>query len=175
MYLLKINKNGNVIEDDGIFGIPEFKELIDSKTFGAKGLMYVAYISDYDSPYRHFTLVERVRVVSKDMFQDYEWKGSKNKKIAAAILKYNELQYDPLDAQLSAFNEKINEYTELLDSTKINIDNAADIQKIMIGVEKVLGTRKTLLDAIEKRGERSKIAGNRELSYLETLQSQNNV
>ena len=175
MYLLKISKNGNVIEDDGIFGIPEFKELIDSKTFGNKGLMYVAYIADYDSPYRHFTLEERVRVVSKDMFQDYEWKGSKNKKIAAAILKYNQLQYDPLDAQLSAFNEKINEYTELLDSTKINIDNAADIQKIMIGVEKVLGTRQKLLDAIERRGERSKIAGNRELSYLETLQSQKNV
>ena len=175
MYLLKISKNGNVIEDDGIFGIPEFKELIDSKTFGNRGLMYVSYIADYDSPYRHFTLDERVRVVSKDMFQDYEWKGSKNKKIAAAILKYNELQYDPLDAQLSAFNEKINEYTELLDSTKINIDNAADIQKIMIGVEKVLGTRQKLLDAIERRGERSKIAGNRELSYLETLQSQKNV
>ena len=175
MYLLKISKNGNVIEDDGIFGIPEFKELIDSKTFGNKGLIYVAYIADYDSPYRHFTLEERVRVVSKDMFQDYEWKGSKNKKIAAAILKYNQLQYDPLDAQLSAFNEKINEYTELLDSTKINIDNAADIQKIMIGVEKVLGTRQKLLDAIERRGERSKIAGNRELSYLETLLSQKNV
>ena len=175
MYLLKISKNGNVIEDDGIFGIPEFKELIDSKTFGNRGLMYVAYIADYDSPYRHFTLEERVRVVSKDMFKDYEWKGSKNKKIAAAILKYNQLQYDPLDAQLSAFNEKINEYTELLDSTKINIDNAADIQKIMIGVEKVLGTRQKLLDAIERRGERSKIAGNRELSYLETLQSQKNV
>ena len=109
------------------------------------------------------------------MFPDYEGKGSKNKKIAAAILKYNQLQYDPLDAQLSAFNEKINEYTELLDSTKINIDNAADIQKIMIGVEKVLGTRQKLLDAIERRGERSKIAGNRELSYLETLQSQKNV
>jgi len=175
MYLLKISNKGSVVEDDGIFGIPEFKDLIDSKSFGSKGLMYVAYIADYDSPYRHFTLDERVRVVSKDLYQDYEWKGSKNKKIAAAILKYNQLQYDPLDAQLSAFNEKINEYTELLDSTKINIDNAADIQKIMIGVEKVLGTRQKLLDAIERRGERSKIAGNRELSYLETLQSQKNV
>tara|TARA_B100000780_G_C21126473_1_gene457230 strand:- start:7190 stop:7717 length:528 start_codon:yes stop_codon:yes gene_type:complete len=175
MYLLKISNKGSVVEDDGIFGIPEFKDLIDSKNFGSKGLMYVAYIADYDSPYRHFTLDERVRVVSKDLYQDYEWKGSKNKKIAAAILKYNQLQYDPLDAQLSAFNEKINEYTELLDSTKINIDNAADIQKIMIGVEKVLGTRQKLLDAIERRGERSKIAGNRELSYLETLQSQKNV
>jgi hypothetical protein len=115
-----------------------------------------------------------MRVVSKDLFDNYEWKGVKNKKIAAAILKYNELQYDPLDAQLAAFNEKINEYTSLLDNTKINIDNAADIQKVMIGVDKILATRKTLLDAIERRGERTKIAGNRELSYLETIQAQKN-
>ena len=41
----------------------------------------------------------------------------------------------------------------------------------MIGVEKILATRQKLLDAIERRGERSKIAGNRELSYLERLQN----
>ena len=175
MYLLKISKKGNIIQDDGIFGIPEFKELIDSKTLGNRALMYVSYIADYDSPYRHFTESERVRVVAKDLFDDYEWKGSKNKKIANAILKYNELQYDPLDAQLSAFNEKIDENTTLLENTKINIDNASDIQKVMIGVEKILATRQNLLDSIERRGERSKIARNRELSYLETLQSQKNV
>jgi hypothetical protein len=137
--------------------------------------MFVAYIADYDSPYRHFTEDERFKVVAKDLFDNYDWKGVKNKKIASAILKYNELQYDPLDAQLAAFNEKIDEYTSLLNLTKINIDNAADIQKVMIGVEKILVTWQKLLDSIERRGERSKIAGNRELSYLETLLSQKNV
>ena len=175
MYLLKISKQGNVVDDDGIYGIPEFKSVIETSGLGTKGLMYVAYIADYDSPYRHFTEEERLKVVAKDLYDNYEWKGIKNKKIAVAILKYNELQYDPLDAQLAAFNEKINEYTSLLENTKINIDNAADIQKVMIGVDKILATRKTLLDAIERRGERSKIAGNRELSYLETLLSQKNV
>ena len=173
MYLLKISKNGE-ITDDGVYGIPEFVEVIKTSGLAAKGLMFVAYIADYDSPYRHFTEDERMRVVSKDLFGNYEWKGQKNKKIAYAIRKYNELQYDPLDAQLSAFNEKIDEYTTLLDKTKINIDNAADIQKVMIGVEKILATRRKLVDEIERRGERSKIAGNRELSYLETLQAQKN-
>jgi hypothetical protein len=175
MYLLKISKKGNIIEDDGIYGIPEFKEVIETSGLGTRGLMYVAYVTDYDSPYRHFNEGERKRVVAKDLFGNYEWKGVKNKKIAFAITKYSELQYDPLDAQLSAFNEKIDEYTTLLDKTKINIDNAADIQKVMIGVEKILATRRKLVDEIERRGERSKIAGNRELSYLETLQSQRNV
>jgi len=175
MYLLKISKHGKIVDDDGIYGIPEFKNVIETSGLGTKGLMFVAYIADYDSPYRHFTLDERFKVVSKDLFDNYDWKGSKNKKIANAILKYNELQYDPLDAQLAAFNEKIDEYTNLLNLTKINIDNAADIQKVMIGVEKILITRQKLLDSIERRGERSKIAGNRELSYLETLLSQKNV
>lgn len=175
MYLLKISKQGNIIEDDGIYGIPEFKSVIETSGLGSKGLMYVAYIADYDSPYRHYNESERMRVVAKDLFDNYDWKGQKNKKIADAISKYKELEYDPLDAQLSAFNEKIDEYTTLLDNVKINIDNAADIQKVMIGVEKILATRQKLLDSIERRGERSKIAGNRELSYLETLQSQKNV
>jgi|TARA_R110000787_G_scaffold39686_1_gene99143 hypothetical protein len=175
MYLLKISKQGNIIEDDGIYGIPEFKSVMETSGLGNKGLMYVSYIADYDSPYRHYNESERMRVVAKDLFGNYDWKGTKNKKIADAIAKYKELEYDPLDAQLSAFNEKIDEYTTLLDSVKINIENAADIQKVMIGVEKILITRQKLLDSIERRGERSKIAGNRELSYLETLQSQKNV
>jgi len=175
MYLLKISKQGNIVEDDGIYGIPEFAEVIKSKSLGMRALMFVAYMADYDSPYRHYTKAERAKVIGKSMYDDYEWKGSKNKKIAIAIDKYNELQYDPLEAQLSAFNEKIDEYTSLLVKTKINIDNAADIQKVMIGVEKILGTRQKLLDAIERRGDKKKIAGSRELSYLETLQSQGNV
>ena len=174
MYLLKISKQGDIVEDDGIYGIPEFKAVIETSGLGTKGLMFVAYVADYDSPYRHFTESERTRVVAKDLFGNYEWKGVKNKKIADAIRKYKELEYDPLDAQLLAFNEKLDEYTTLLEKVKINIDNAAEIQKVMIGVEKILATRRKLVDEIERRGERSKIAGNRELSYLETLQAQKN-
>lgn len=175
MYLLKINKKGDLIDDDGIYGIPEFADLIKAKGFGMKALMFVAYMADYDSPYRHYTDNERSRVVGKDLFGDYDWKGATNVKVLNATRKYIELEYDPLEAQLGSFNEKIDQYTKLLDDTKIDIENAADIQKIMIGVEKVLGTRQKLLDAIERRGEKKTIAGSRELSYLETLQSQGNA
>jgi len=175
MYLLKVSKQGELINDDGIYGIPEFAELVAVKKLGLKALMFVAYMADYDSPYRHYTKEERGKVVGKDLYGDYEWNKTKNKKIESAIIKYNELQFDPLEAQLSAFNEKIDEYTSLLNATKINIENAADIQKVMIGVEKILATRQKLLDAIERRGEKKTIAGSRELSYLETLQAQSNV
>ena len=55
-----------------------------------------------------------------------------------------------------------------MDKTKVNSDNAADIQKIMIGIEKVLNTRQKIIDAIEKRGKRQKIQGNKKMSFLES-------
>ena len=37
----------------------------------------------------------------------------------------------------------------------------------MIGIEKILKTRQSLLDAIERRGERKKIVGGKGMSLLE--------
>ena len=49
----------------------------------------------------------------------------------------------------------------------LNEDNAELLQKLMIGVEKILRTRQALLDSIERRGSRQKIAGDKGLSFLE--------
>jgi hypothetical protein len=177
MYLLNLDRLGNVIqEDDGMFTIPEFRELIEAKGLGLKAMLWVALVCDYDSPYRHFVERERIKSVSKTIFDTYSWGGIKNKKIANAIKKYRELQFDPLDAQLIAFNEKIDEYTQLMRVVKINEDNAESMQKIMIGIDKVLNTRQKLLDAIERRGERKRIQGEAKMSYLENMMNiKNNI
>ena len=168
MYLLNIDKKGEVInEDDGLYAIEEFKAVVDDKSLGIKAILWVALVCDYDSPYRHFVEREQVKSVSKAVFNTYNWKGIKNEKIAVAIKKYKELQFDPLDVQLIAFNEKIDEYTRFMKSVTIDEDNAESMQKVMIGIEKVLNTRQKLLDAIERRGERKKIKGEAKMSYLE--------
>jgi hypothetical protein len=174
MYLLKINRKAAIIENDGVYAIEEFKQVLDARGYGNKALLWVAYMADYDSPYRHFSENERARMISKDLFEDYEWKGVSNAKIQAALDKYKQLQFDPLDAQLIAFNEKINEYTALMDITTINLENAKTVQDLMLGIDKILKTRQNLLDAIERRGERSQIAGDKEMSYLERMQQMQN-
>ena len=171
MYLVKLDKTGSVIMDDGIYAVKEFKDLIETKGMGTKAMLWVSLYCDYDSLYRHFTEAERARMISSTIFNNYDWKGVKNKKIADAIKKYKELQFDPLDAQLQVFNEKINQYTEFLKVVNISEDNAADMQKVMIGIDKMLSTRRTLIDEIERRGDRTKISGDAELSYLEKIQS----
>ena len=171
MYLVKLDKTGNVVMDDSVYAVPEFKTLIETKNLGNKAMLWVALFSDYDSIYRHFTETERVRMISSNIFNNYDWKGAKNQKIADAIKKYKELQFDPLDSQLQVFNEKLNQYTEFLKFVNISEDNAADMQKVMIGIDKMLSTRQKLLDAIERRGDRTKISGDAEMSYLEKMQS----
>ena len=106
MYLLNIEKRGELIkEDDSLYAIDEFRDIVETKGLGMKAMLWVALVCDYDSPYRHFVEREQVKSVSKAIFDTYDWKGVRNEKIANAIKKYKELQFDPLDAQLIAFNE----------------------------------------------------------------------
>ena len=168
MYLLSLSRKGDIFkEDDGITGVPEFLTLIKKENFGPAALKWVALVCDYESPYRHYSEIERVKAVSKDLYDTFDWKGTKDKSIIDACNKYNELQFDPLDEQLKAFNVKIDQFTEFMNNMKVNEDSAESLQKIMIGVEKILKTRQSLLDAIERRGERQKIAGDKGLSFLE--------
>ena len=168
MYLLKLNRKGDIFkDDDGVTAVPEFLTLIKKEKFGPTALKWVALVYDYESPYRHYSENERLKAVSKDLYDTYNWSGTKDPSLKAACDKYNELQFDPLDEQLIAFNKKINQFTSLIDSMHLDEENAELLQKLMIGVEKILKTRQSLLDAIDRRGERQKIAGDKGLSFLE--------
>lgn len=177
MYLLKLDRKGDVYkDDDGITGVPEFVNILKADKLGATALKWVALVCDYDSPYRHFTEVERKKAVSKDLYDKYEWFGTKRPEILAAVDKYKQLQFDPLDEQLIAFNLKISQFTTYMNNMHIDEETAEGLQKIMIGIEKIYKTRQTLVDAIERRGERQKIVGDKKLSFLENKKEmQNNI
>ena len=168
MYLLNLNRKGDVYkDDDGITGVPEFLSVLKTEKLGSVALKWVALVFDYESPYRHYSESERKKAVSKDLYDTFKWVGEKNLTLQAACEKYKRLQFDPLDEQLMAFNAKIMQFTDFMNYMKVDEDSAESLQKIMIGIEKILKTRQSLLDAIERRGERQKIAGDKDLSFLE--------
>ena len=168
MYLLNLNRKGDVYkDDDGITGVPEFLSVLKTEKLGSVALKWVALVFDYESPYRHYSESERKKAVSKDLYDTFKWVGEKNLTLQAACEKYKRLQFDPLDEQLMAFNAKIMQFTDFMNDMKVDEDSAESLQKIMIGIEKILKTRQSLLDAIERRGERQKIAGDKDLSFLE--------
>ena len=168
MYLLNLNRKGDVYkDDDGITGVTEFKAVLKTEKLGPTALKWVALVFDYESPYRHYNESERKKAVSKDLYDTFKWAGEKNLTLQAACEKYKKLQFDPLDEQLMAFNAKIMQFTDFMNDMRVDEDSAESLQKIMIGIEKILKTRQSLLDAIERRGERQKIAGDKDLSFLE--------
>jgi len=168
MYLVNINRAGDIYkDDDGVMLVLEFQEVLKAEGLGQTAMKWVALVCDYESPYRHFIEVERKKAVSKDLYGIYKWEGETRPKVLAAVDKYKELQFDPLDEQLIAFNKKITQFTTYMNNMHIDEDTAEGLQKIMIGIEKIYKTRQTLVDSIERRGERQKIAGNKQLSFLE--------
>tara|TARA_R110000824_G_scaffold14378_12_gene61234 strand:- start:51 stop:581 length:531 start_codon:yes stop_codon:yes gene_type:complete len=168
MYLLNLNRKGDIYKDDnGITGVPEFLSVLKTEKLGSTALKWVALVFDYESPYRHYSESERKKAVSKDLYDTYKWAGEKNLTLHAACEKYKKLQFDPLDEQLMAFNAKIMQFTDFMNDMTVDEESAESLQKIMIGIEKILKTRQSLLDAIERRGERQKIAGDKDLSFLE--------
>ena len=169
MYLLKISKKGEDItdEDNGVLAVPEFQKVLKEKKLGQKGMKFVALSQDYDSPYRYLNEKDRIRQIFTDITGKPTWAATKHPLILAAVEKYRKLQRDPLDDQLEAFNKKIDQYTTLINNWHLDQETAEDLQKVMIGIEKLLGTRTVLLEAIERRGERKTISGEQTLSFLE--------
>lgn len=169
MYLLKISKKGESVadEDNGVLGVPEFQKILKEKKLGEKAMKFIALSQDYDSPYRYLNEKDRNRQIATDIFGKPNWADNKHPLIKAGIEKYRKLQRDPLDDQLEAFNRKIDQYTTLINDWHLDQETAEDLQKVMIGIEKLLGTRTVLLEAIERRGERKTISGEQTLSFLE--------
>ena len=175
MYLLKVSKKGSIHKDaDSVMIIPEFVNLMKAEGMGDMAMKWVALMHDYESPYRYLSEEERAKAVDKDLFDTYDWKEKKKSVLQAAVDKYKKLQFDPLDEQLIAFNAKIDQFTKYMNSMIINDDNAESLQKLMIGIEKILKTRQTLVDVIERRGQRQKIVGDKQLSFLESKLNRDN-
>jgi len=169
MYLLKLGKKGDdvSIEDNGVLGVPEFFKVLKDKKLGDRAIRYIALSQDYDSPYRYLNERDRNRQICMDLTGKPEWADIKHPLMLAAIDKYKKLQRDPLDDQLGAFNRKLDQYTTLINNWVLDQETAEDLQKVMIGIEKLLGTRTVLIEAIERRGERKVISGEQKLSFLE--------
>ena len=84
-----------VILHPSVIAIPAFNEIwkrdkSKSKEEATKELTYVAFMSDYHSPYRDLSEELKEDTIIKDIFKDEEW--SPDEKIRDSLKKYEELQ-----------------------------------------------------------------------------------
>lgn len=156
-----ISLQGNCFQqDDTIMLISEFLGL-EHREF-----LYVAFMSDYNSPYRNFPEKDRSMEIISDIFGAGQFNNTEDIKIKKAIEKYKKLQRDPLRERLAIIDEKFYELNVFLKKTKIDGDNAAEVTKLISDNNKLIKERQQLINIIEQRG-LEHIRGSDDKSWIE--------
>lgn len=165
--LFNIDSDGDVkLQDDTFLLIPELKTIYDNKKLGSKAIKWIVLFCDYNSPYRLLLSSKRKEEVSLDLYGKNKVKELECKEINDAIDKYKKLQYDPIYEQFIVYTKKIAEFNNYIDLMPINSDTAQELQKVMLGQEKLIEARETLKELILKKQD-NKVMGGGDSSFIE--------
>jgi hypothetical protein len=123
MYLTEIDtKTGLLnIEDvqDGILAIKAFRDVIEDKKLGLPCLTAIALVVDHKSPIKHYSEVDKPRKAMEEVTGDrdrYVWNQDK---IQLALIKYEDLQYNPtLEEKEIHYQRRVTKIKELKESEK---------------------------------------------------------
>jgi len=98
MYLTPIDTKTGLIklseEDDGVLSIKEFREVIYDEELGLKCFTAIALTADYKSPLRFYSDADRPKKAMEEVIGDRSAFNWNLEKIQAALIKYDELQFD---------------------------------------------------------------------------------
>lgn len=170
MYLVEVSKSGKlVIEDDGVYAINEFREVLETKGLGEPALRCVALVHDYYSPFRHRDSEERATWVTREVYGRETKKtiNFDNPKIVAAVEKYKFLQYDQDRDELQNTISLIRKTVVLKNSLEVTVENLTQINSIMKRVGEYEKRRDYLKKKIEEEGSKGPVETKTSLYRLE--------
>ncbi len=160
-----------MLQDQTIGLVPELFTLYKHKDYGSKAIKWIVSMYDYKSPYRNLPEKDRMESVTKDVFGKKSHYILKKPIVLEAVEKYKKLQYDPLIEQFRVFDKKLVQFNEYIEAMPVTGDNATELQKVMIGIDKIMEAREKLRNLILTRNEdENRIHGGGELSFIELMQ-----
>jgi hypothetical protein len=171
--LFDIDQDGNVFsQDPRITSVPEFKDLYKAKGFGAPFIKWLVMVYDYESPYRRkLDLDERITSVNKDVFGQKKVEKLTDPLVSAAVDKYLELQYDPIQEQYDLYMLKLRDFNKLLREWKTSDPKVAkELQDAMLTNEKVVDATLAMrqkIEAMRRQGNQKKGKGGISKTFLE--------
>ena len=138
MYLVELSKVGKlIIEDDGIYAIPEFFDILSKKGMGEPVLRVVALGTDYLSPYRYRPEDDRFEFVMRDVYGKGALRRADitNPLVEAAIAKYKILQYDSYREELAATRTIIQKTIKLKNELPVDEENLTKIGSLISRIQ----------------------------------------
>ena len=124
MYLALINPNTGLLElglnNDGLLAIKEFRVILNDESLGLECLTAIGLTADHQSPKRFYSLEDRSRASMEEVTGDRDKFDWKRKEIQDALLKWDELQYDPtLEEGKIHYLRKVNKMKEFSESERM--------------------------------------------------------
>lgn len=171
-YLINIDEESYKVEDSVYDAVPEFKVLKKSKIHGSKTISWIVLMYDKRSPYRNLPEQERSKAVTQEIYKKDKFYILKKPEVTAAVRKYKELSYDPLEEQYSIFGDKIHSLNQYIEGFDVEgkLEDVEKLQKVMFAMDKIVESREKLRKIIEKRDqEEEQTRGGSQKSYLEEL------
>jgi hypothetical protein len=163
--LFRINKRNNLVM------VPEAAKLTDHcKKLTEEELRFVILATDYYSPLRQYPKKEKLQKAKRMVWgKDDKDKffPEDDKKIAAAIEEYGELQYDQTRETIAAYQEKI----EMLMVQLLQTNTAGSVSKIDADISTLQIRIKALQEDVERLEDNVKLKGKDDkLSLIEIWQ-----
>jgi hypothetical protein len=117
MYLTALDKKTGLVvienDNDGILAIKEFREVLEDKDLGIICFTAIALTADYRSSLRYYNDEDRPRKSMEEVSGDRDKFPWKQPKIQEALIKYGDLQYDPVIEEGNIhYQRKVNKLQE---------------------------------------------------------------
>ena len=169
MYLVELNRSGKlVIEDDGIYCVPEFYIILSKRGYGEKVIRLISLVHDYYSPYRHRPISDRFEFVRRDLFGKEEKKDLEQDPLyISAVAKYKILQFDTYREELNNTLELINKVISLKNNLEVKDENLDKITNYMNRISKFQERVESLKKIISENGSEGPVKSGVSLYRLE--------
>lgn len=172
MYLVRLAKSGKlVIEDDGVYAIESFRDVLETKGLGEPALRCVALMYDYYSHFRFRDSDERLTWITREVYGRDSKKtvNFDNPKIVKAIEDYNFLQYDQDREEYRNTMNLIQKTTVLKNNIDVTEENLTKINNIIKRIGDYEKRRDYLKERIEEDGSKGPVETKTKLYRLEKL------
>jgi hypothetical protein len=171
MKVFEIVEN-NVTLNPDILNIPCFKVIYDrdkdkNKVNALKDLSFIYHMSDNNSIYADFPKQEKENRIKVDFKIELDY--ANDLEIQEAINTYKSFIETPKQRLLQAAKNKIDEFADFMNNTKVDVDSADTILKIFKDISTTIANFDKLEEAVkkEKESNNSKVRGNKSISMFE--------
>lgn len=159
MYLVKLDEETGLVivdkNDDGVYAIKEFREIINNEKFGIRCFTAIALTADYQTPWRFYDDTDRPRKAQEEVTGNRDYWNWNLTEIQTCLRKYDDLQYDPtLEEGRIHYNQKIKKLKEIQEYDTLSSEEKAEKKKNGITVatlKKELRAINTDIDEYDKR------------------------